>query len=143
MVIGRPNMQQRRLGLQTWPVSMETEEGGGAISSSPGGWPPGPLCNSAPFLGVCVVRGGSVNISSLSPLSVSGRDGPGPQARWFRGQTCLKVFGSQEILGSLSHSLCSPIRLGEASAPHTIPQIQAHVPLYALPPQTRIPPQWR
>lgn len=40
MVTGRPNMQQRRLGLQTWPVSMETGEGGRATSSKPGSWPP-------------------------------------------------------------------------------------------------------
>lgn len=64
IVTGRQHMQQRRLGLQIWPVSMETG-GGGATSSSPGSWPLcGTLSPSRRRMGG--KEGGSVNILSFS-----------------------------------------------------------------------------
>lgn len=58
-------MQQRRLGLQIWPVSMETGGEGGATSSNPGSWPLcGTLSPSKRRMGE--KEGGSVNILSFS-----------------------------------------------------------------------------
>lgn len=65
IVTGRQRMQQRRLGLQIWPVSMETGGEGGATSSNPGSWPLcGTLSPSKRRMGE--KEGGSVNILSFS-----------------------------------------------------------------------------
>lgn len=112
-------MQQRRLGLQTWPVSMETGEGGEPYLLAQVIGPQVPSAILPPSW-ECVWWGEDLSTYCLSlpptyTLSVSGRDGPGPQARELGGQRCLKMFGSQEILGSLSP--CSPVRLRETSVP--------------------------
>ena len=130
-------MQQRRLGLQTWPVSMETGEGGGATSSSAGGWHPGPLCNSAPFLGACVVGGRTQIIPPPHTpclfLAGMGLD-HGERDGGTGTEMPNRVFGSLEILGSLSSIL--QLCWGRPWPPHMTPQIQAMSPPYALPPQT-------
>lgn len=72
-------MQQRRLGLQIGPVTMETGGRGGATLSNTGAKPPGaPLPNSAHF----PWKGGPDNLSSLSsPNTLAWREGPRPGRR--------------------------------------------------------------
>lgn len=125
-------MQQRRLGLQTWPVSMETGEGGEPHLLVQVVGPQIPSAILPPSWG-CVWWG--EDLSTYCPP-------PHHLVCFWQGWTMGKGAGGTEMpkgvwipgdLGSLSP--CSPVWLGETSAPHTTPQIQAYVPLYALPPQ--------
>lgn len=103
-------MQQRRLGLQTWPVSMETGEEG-VTSPDPGSWPPDPLPNFALFLGehlsAChyslpLLKPCHVGMGWTLGKGTGGTEKPGGGA----------ASGSQEIL-----PLSSPAGLGKTSAP--------------------------
>lgn len=102
----------RKLGLQIWPVSMETGGEGGATSSNPGSWP---LCGTlSPSKEEDGREGGEALSTYYLFLHLILRDEPEP---WQRGggMEAWGVSGSQEIPGLLS---CSPAGLGE-TAPQT------------------------
>ena len=126
IVTGRQRMQQRRLGLQIWPVSMETGGGGGATSSSPGSWP---LCGTlSPFKRRMGGKGGG----SVPPLSFSSLPYPAG----------MSLDHGREIGGmEKPEGFQDPRRFLAFSPPaHQLgwgrlhPR-QAHVPPHALPPQ--------